>query len=108
MKLKIKALRKEFGLTQQSLGSVLGVSQQSIHKYENNTIEPSIDMLKKLAEIFDTSIDYIVGFTDIKHKIEHTEEFYLNVNEKCFIQKFRRLPSKKRNLLLDLVELLIR
>lgn len=104
MAMNIKSLRKELGMTQQALGIALGVSQQSVHKYENNQVEPDISTLKALAEIFNTSVDYIVGFTEIKHKIEPTEEFNLNVNEKTFIQKFRRLPKQKRTLVLDLID----
>lgn len=104
--LKIKALRKEYGLTQKIVGDVLGVTQQTIHKYENDYIEPDIRSLELLADLFNTSIDYIVGFTDIKHKIEPTEEFALNINEQTFIRQLRRLPSKKRNAVLNLLDLL--
>ncbi len=107
MPFNIKSLRKEHGLTQQVLANALGVTQQSVHKYENNYIEPDIEALMTLADIFDTSIDYLVGYTDIKHKIEPTEKFDLNIAEKTFIQQFRKLSSQKRKVVIDLIEILI-
>ena len=56
MPFNIKSLRKEHGLTQQVLANALGVTQQSVHKYENNYIEPDIEALMTLADIFDTSM----------------------------------------------------
>lgn len=107
MPFNIKSLRKEHGLTQQVLANALGVTQQSVHKYENNYIEPDVETLMTLADIFETSIDYLVGYTDIKHKIEPTEKFDLNIAEKTFIQQFRKLSSQKRKIVLDLIEILI-
>ena len=46
------------------LGKIMGVSQQTINKYETGKTEPDFHMLKTLAEFFHTSIDYLVGYTD--------------------------------------------
>ncbi|MGN0530228.1 MAG: helix-turn-helix transcriptional regulator [Eubacterium sp.] len=58
----LKKLRNEFNISQQQLADVIGVSQQSINKYENHNIEPDIETLKNMAKFFNTSIDYLVGF----------------------------------------------
>ena len=52
--------RKAAGLSQKELADMLHVSQQSISQWENNTREPCIDMLKKLAQIFNCTIDELV------------------------------------------------
>ena len=52
--------RKKSGLSQSQLAKKLNVSQQSISQWENGTREPSIEMLKKLAEIFGCTIDELV------------------------------------------------
>lgn len=48
----------------------MSLSQQSINKYENHGVEPDIDTLIKLADYFNTSVDYLIGHTNINHKIE--------------------------------------
>lgn len=57
----IKKLRAKQGMTQRQLADKLGVSLQSIRDYENRMeIVPS-DILLKLSEIFDVSLDFLVG-----------------------------------------------
>lgn len=100
----IKILRNEMGISQQKLGDAISVSQQSINKYENHDIEPDILTLKKLADFFDTSIDYILGYTDIKHKIEHTKEFDLNDIEAQIIKNFRKLIPRYKKTVTTVIE----
>ena len=65
----LKLLRKEYGISQQVLADMMGVSQQSINQYENHSIEPDIALLTQMADYFNTSIDYIVGRTTIRRPI---------------------------------------
>ena len=66
----LKKLREEKGISQKQLADVVSVSQQSINKYENHNIEPDIDTLIKMADYFETSVDYIIGHSKIRRKIE--------------------------------------
>ena len=59
----LKVLRKKHNVSQQKLALAVNTSQQSINNYENNDIEPSIEMLKRIAIYFNVSIDYLVGRT---------------------------------------------
>ena len=93
----LKLLRQEYGISQQRLADAIGVSQPSINKYENHNIEPEIEILKRMADYFNTSIDYIVGHTDVRRKIEHTEAFHLNQSESEMIMKFRSLKDYEKN-----------
>lgn len=45
----LKKLREEAGITQKGLADAIGVSQQSINKYENHNIEPDIETLMRIA-----------------------------------------------------------
>ena len=92
----LKLLRQEYGISQQKLADVIGVSQPSINKYENHNIEPEIEILKRMADYFNTSIDYIVGYTDIRRKIEHTEDCHLNQFESEMITRFRSLSDDEK------------
>ena len=60
----LKALRKEYNISQQQLANIIGVSQQSINKYENHNVEPDIETLKSIATFFNTTIDFLVGFDE--------------------------------------------
>lgn len=59
----LKTLRTQKGISQQALAVAIGISQQSINKYENHNIEPDIATLIALADYFDTTVDYLIGRT---------------------------------------------
>jgi len=54
---KLKLYRENKKMTQVEIAEALGVKPATISKYESGTLEPNIESLKKLAEIFDISID---------------------------------------------------
>lgn len=54
---RIAALRREHAMTQEQLASIIGVSAQSISKWENSVTTPDIQLLPVLAGVFDVSID---------------------------------------------------
>lgn len=92
----LKKLRLEYNISQQKLADAIGVSQPSINKYENHDIEPDIAILKKIAAYFDTSIDYLVGYSDERLKPEHVDEYHLTRTEKDFITRFRALKKNEK------------
>ena len=95
----LKKLRAEAGVSQQQLADVIGVSQQSINKYENHNVEPDISTLIALAEYFSTSVDYLIGNTDLKRKIEVVYTFDLNDKEKEIIEKYRKTSDKNKKII---------
>ena len=92
----LKTLRQEKGVSQQRLAAAIGVSQPSINKYENHNIEPEIEILKRIADYFDTSIDYIVGHTQLRHKIEPMRADMLNRTEEEILLYFRALTDEEK------------
>lgn len=58
---RIKALRLEHGLRQIDLADKIGVLQSTISQWENGKIEPDIENLIKIASVFETSIDNVLG-----------------------------------------------
>lgn len=94
----LKKLRLEYGLSQQKLADILHVTQPAIYKYENMNIEPEIAILKQMAAYFDTSIDYIVGNTTIRRRIESTREERLNASEQRLVAGYRDLRANERAL----------
>ncbi len=57
---RIKTLRMAMNLSQMDLAHKLNVSKQSVSNWENNNILPSIEILKKLANFFSCSTDYLL------------------------------------------------
>lgn len=57
---KIRALRQSFQLSQVELAKALNISKQCVSNWENNYIQPSVEMLVKLARFFNVSADYIL------------------------------------------------
>ncbi|MCH5296197.1 MAG: helix-turn-helix transcriptional regulator [Ruminococcus sp.] len=92
----LKLLRLQHKISQQQLADIIGVSQQSVNKYENHDTEPDIRTLIALSDYFNTSIDYLVGNTDINHKIEHLNKCDLNDEETAFVNDFRKLSPKEK------------
>lgn len=62
--IRIKQLRNSKGLKQIDLCKQLGVTQGALSGWENGKYEPDITSLKKMSEIFEVSIDYILGKDD--------------------------------------------
>ena len=61
---RIKELRESRNLTQEALGTVIGVKRYSIYSYEKGCAYPEMKGLIALADFFDVSMDYLAGRTD--------------------------------------------
>jgi transcriptional regulator with XRE-family HTH domain len=60
---RLAFLRDQRGLTQEELATSLGISRASLSHYEKNRREPDTETLGKIADLFQVSIDYLVGRT---------------------------------------------
>lgn len=59
---RVRMLRENAGMTQAELGKLIGVSDRVLGYYESNTRFPkNPEVIKKLAEIFNVSVDYLLG-----------------------------------------------
>ena len=64
----IKKLRKEREITQEEFAEVLGVSCQSVSRWENNSCYPDIELIPTIAAFFDISTDKLMGVDDAAEK----------------------------------------
>ena len=80
---RLKALRKEKKLTQVKLGEMLNYGYTAIANYESGRNQPSISDLKKIASIFNVSMDYLLGVNDIRYP-------YVIDDETAAFNEFRR------------------
>jgi transcriptional regulator with XRE-family HTH domain len=88
---RLKALRSEKKLSQQSMGDLLGITRQAYAKYENNESEPDIATINKLAAFFNVSTDYLLGISESRNKLTDTNE-----NEDKNFKEFINDPDLQR------------
>ena len=90
---RLRALRESQGLTQNDLATKLNTARTTITLYENSTNEPDFNTLIKIADIFNVSLDYLLGRTDEKY------------NSNVFLpeNKNKDIVSKIHNLLNELI-----
>lgn len=88
---QIHRLRVARGITQVELANHLGVSKQSVSNWENNNIQPSIELLERLADYFSVSTDCLLGrdhrpLLDVSgltdQQIDHLRLLILDLREK--------------------------
>lgn len=74
----LKTLRLSHNLNQVQLAQKLNVSKQTISNWENNNIQPSIDMLIKIADTFSVTTDYL---------LERENRAYIDVSDLTSTQR---------------------
>jgi len=93
---RIAELRKEKGLNQVGLGLKLNVSQKMISAYESGTHQPSIDTLIQMSNLFNVSVDYILGISNVKLSAEKFSKDSLTENEVELLDIFKELNNEKQ------------
>lgn len=83
-------LRKERNYTREAFAELLGISKYTLRNYELGVTEPGHPFLIKVADLFNTSIDYIMGLTDER---ERTFRFELKTSEMAHIKNYRDLDE---------------
>lgn len=63
---RIRDLREDHDMTQKQLAQLLGMSQTGYSKYETGENDIPTSILIKLASIYNTNIDYMLGLTNVK------------------------------------------
>lgn len=119
---RLKALRKSQNLTQAKLADALRINRTTYTNYELGKTEPSIRMLIAIAHALNTTVDYLVGFSDNTFDVEESNfnnlravaqerERYsadrmdkLNDDEQLLVIKYRNLPKQKKNSVFRLIE----
>ena len=90
---KLKALRKQAGLTQQQLAAQLGVTKSVVSFYEVQARSPSPDVLVRLAQIFHVSTDYLLGL-DNRQTIDVSGLLEKDISAlRCLVESLRRKDS---------------
>jgi len=70
---RLRDLREDNDLTQKQVGEILNMSQTGYNQYEIGKNDIPTKVLIKLSEFYNTSIDYLLGLTDIKAPYKRTK-----------------------------------
>lgn len=95
---RLIALRKERGLTQQGMADTIGIHVNSLKKYEAGQAQPSLDVLKKIAKAIHVSTDFLL-FEE--HERSPNDEFALQ------FEAVSQLPREEQNIVKEVLESLI-
>ncbi len=95
---RISELRKDRRVQQKDLAPILGVEVQALGNYERGLNEPSFDVVVKLAEYYNVSLDYLFGITD--------EE--IELDRKNVIVLPKGFPEDEKEKVLHIIDLVIK
>ena len=111
---KLLRLRKEMKMTQDDVAKILGMSRTSFSKYENGNSAPPLQVLRKIAAIYNVGLEYLIfdENTSIRLNDSHSEDentsavpvskiTELRPVEKQIIGKYRILTDEEKKLLLE-------
>lgn len=98
---RIKELRKEKRITQLQLSVRLGVTQETISAYEHGRHLPSLTSLMTMSEIFEASMDYIMGLSNVR-SVAATESDTLEDTSQqvALMNYYKKLGTKNKSCLL--------
>lgn len=103
----LKYLRKSVQYTQKKLADYLGLSANTVCEWEKGRSEPSIATIKKMAELFDVSADYLLGLEDDFGARTAPAPAVMgdtnNAQERELLELFRTLSPYLQGLTLDTV-----
>ena len=106
MESRIKILREKRGLIQAILATELGITQQTLSKYEKDVNIIKIDVLKRFAEYFNVTTDYLLGLSDVKRdltgqlKISETLDEYYDL-----IEVYKKLDRYDQELVWSILQI---
>lgn len=89
---RIGHLRRERNITQKKLSEILGVTPRMVSFYESNDREPSTEVLAKIANYFDTTVDYLIGNSANRYA-RNDQEFAKNVKRVLYAHGMIDNPS---------------
>lgn len=97
---KVKHLRKEKKMSQVALADICNVTQQTVYKWEHGIVYPSIDILKKLANYFEVSTDYLL---DNESK-GNERQITLNEEQIRLAEEYEAMNDEGRSALWNIVK----
>ena len=107
MESRIKQLRENRGLIQEILASELGITQQMLSKYERDVLCIKVDVLKRIAEYFNVTTDYLLGTSDVKRDVVGAVEMGKTLEEYYdLVELYRGLKQCDQKIVLAIIAII--
>lgn len=94
---RLRQLRLELGLTQAQVAEQLGITRGSYTYYENGNRQPRPELLIRLADFYQVSIDYLAGRTDYPGSMPEPDS-----SEVTLLECFRPVDARGKSVILDI------
>ena len=91
-------IRKKKGLSQAALGKLTGTSGDVVGRYERGDIKPSIEVVAKIADSLEVSVDYLIGKTDLQLDKDAVQR----------LVDVSKLPDDSKNYVFGLIDMALR
>jgi len=104
----LRHLRTDAGMSQQKLADKLGngMSQSQICNYESGKYFPCLDTIIKIADIFNTTVDYLIGRATYDFMTETVNESGNTIKEQKIINRYRRYRESQQQSVEKFMDLL--
>lgn len=97
----LKELRARKNLLQKDVAAAIGVDRTTYVKYETGDSEPNFEILKRIAQFYEVSIDYLLDFDVGIQKTEKEQRLILSPEEERLIENYRDFNEKGKEKLLE-------
>ncbi|AKC86560.1 transcriptional regulator [Pseudoxanthomonas suwonensis] len=106
---RLRAARIAAGMTQEQLGFALGVTKSSVSAWENDRETPGFRLLPSLRTALGCSLDELIvgpaAASATRDTVREAPELYIgNADEKTLLVRYRSLPPKRRQAVLELIK----
>ena len=91
-------IRKKKGFSQAALGKAIGTSGDVVGRYERGDIKPSIEVVVKIADALEVSVDHLIGKTDLQLDKDAVQR----------LVDISKLPDESKNCVLGLIDMALR
>lgn len=104
--MRLIELRKQAGLSQKQLASILNYSQNMVSQWENGTRDPSTETLKCIADYFNVSIDYLLEHEPPNENAVAPKETDMSEDVVEICRLYEKLPLHKKTLVLEMARVM--
>ena len=84
---RLRSLRNDKGITGEQLGKVLNVTKVAVSKWESGDRTPNYDILIRIANYFDVTVDYLLGTSDFRNAKDTTEKLIKKLKKSGLISE---------------------
>ena len=113
---RLRTLRQERNISQQKLADAIGVTQQSIHKYEYGLAQPDFNTLINLSKFFHVSVDYLLENPEFDRTYTYKTKSFddqnniieldISPSEYHYLSLFRHLDPETQQSLVHIMEVM--